>query len=128
MKIDDMTIGELKEIKAFLDTPVSADRDSGILQRFVGKRVISRSRNAGIVYGEVVAIDATAVILKNSRRLWYHKPTEAAWYEGVAKYGLSADSKLSETMAETAIVEDYKLTVVFDAAVDSIENAPVYKR
>lgn len=88
----------------------------------VGKFVICRSRNEGINAGIVSALDHTGVILKDARRIWYHKPKDVnkSWYEGVAESGLSDDSKVSCTVSEKVIIEDYSLTICSEAAKVSI--------
>ena len=96
----------------------------------IGENVIVRSRNEGINVGTVLVADETGVVLKNSRRLWYHKPadTNLSWYEGVAKSGLSKDSKVSGTVPTKAIIEDYSMTAFekqecFDSVMEAIPNA-----
>ncbi len=113
----------LKELMALLgdDAPMQA----GIASSMVGKYVIIRSRNEGINAGVVAAADATGVLLSDARRIWYHRPkvkTES-WYEGVANHGLSDDSKVSATVAQKAILEDYSMTLCSDSARQSIETA-----
>ena len=78
----------------------------------VRKSVIVRSRNEGINIGIVEAADETGVILKDCRRIWYHKPADKtlSWYEGVAVSGLSPDSKVSGTVPRKIIIEDYSMT------------------
>lgn len=100
-----------------------------IYSSFFGKYVICRSQNEGINAGYVEAIDDTGVVLKDARRLWYHKPAVASesWYEGCANHGVSGDSKLSATVSVKLIAEDYSLTVCTQAAEGSIRNAEVYQ-
>lgn len=98
-----------------------------IASRMIGKNVIVRSRNEGINAGTVVIADETGVELKNCRRIWYHKPKDKAlsWYEGVAVTGLSNDSKVSGTVTQKIIIEDYSMTECTDEAFESImEKTP----
>lgn len=123
MDIDSLTLGQLKEIAAMFTAQVSSS--AGFYQRYIGKKVIVRSRNEGINFGEVVACDATGIVLKNARRLWYHKPADMSqsWYEGVANTGVSSDSRLSAPVAEKAIIEQYGITACTDVAIKSLEGA-----
>jgi hypothetical protein len=93
-----------------------------LFENLIGKNVIVRSRNEGINCGTVSEADRNGIRLKNCRRLWYHKPSDSnlAWYEGVAISGLSNDSKVSPTVEEKTIVEDYSTTFVSEAAYKSI--------
>ena len=121
MNINELTIGEAKELANMLG---NATKESGLYGRYVGKYVICRSRNEGVNAGKVLAADETGVILEDARRLYYHKPAneKVSWYEGVAKAGLSRDSKIG-TSVEKIIVEDYSLTVCTADAEKSIRGA-----
>ena len=123
MNIDNLTIGEAKQLaNLFGNTGVKSS--SNLLSSYIGKYVICRSRNEGINAGRVIAADETGVILEDARRLYYHKPIkkEVSWYEGVAKYGISTDSKVG-TAIEKIIVEDYSLTLCTEEAEKSIRGA-----
>ena len=119
MNIDDL-YGQIKEIS---NSVFSGGAKPSIFSSYIGKYVICRSRNEGINAGVVAAIDSTGVVLHESRRLYYHRPSEKStcWYEGVAKYGLSNDSKCS-TAVEKVIVEDYSLTVCSKSAEASLRG------
>lgn len=93
----------------------------GVAESFVGKNVIVRSRNEGINAGTVVAADRGGVVLKNARRLWYHKPAnKSSWYEGVSLHGISSDSKVSAVVEMKCIIEDYSMTICTDSAFKQI--------
>jgi hypothetical protein len=122
MNINELTIGQVKEISELFGG--QADKKSTMLSSYIGKYVICRSRNEGVNAGFVKDIDETGVILEDARRLYYHKPAnkEVSWYEGVAKHGISNDSKVG-TAAEKCIIEDYSLTVCTDLAKNSLIEA-----
>ena len=118
-------IDDQKYIREDMATPaeiVSFTGEETLASRMIGKKVIVRSRNEGINAGVVVLADETGVELKDCRRLWYHKPKNAStsWYEGVAKTGLSEDSKASCTVDRKVIIEDYSMTECTDSAFESI--------
>ena len=124
-------MNKLEALKMFMEVFVSEDPKTnnveayGVASSMVGKYVIVRSRNEGINAGEVVAADDTGVVLKNARRMWYHKPAvkTESWYEGVANHGLSDDSKVSGIVSEKVIIEDYSMVACTDVARQSIESA-----
>lgn len=124
MNIDELTIGQAKQLANLL----GGTSAPSIYSDLIGKYVIVRSRNEGINAGTVVRADDTGVILKDARRIWYHKPADKsiAWYEGVAVSGVSGDSKLSCAVPEKVIVEDYSITVCTDTAAESIQKAESY--
>lgn len=123
MNIDNLTIAEAREIAAMF-AQATAPKVNRITDNLIGKYVIVRSRNEGINAGYIEAADETGIVLRNARRLWYHKPadTSESWYEGVANCGLSSDSKISAPVAVKAIVEDYSVTVCTEKAQASIER------
>lgn len=123
MNIDNLTIAEAREIAAMFAT-MAAPKASRITDNLIGEYVIVRSRNEGINAGYVEAADETGIVLRNARRLWYHKPadTSESWYEGVANHGLSSDSKISAPVAIKAIIEDYSVTICTEKARESIEG------
>ena len=112
-------------MEVFADGNATAESGGGVAGSMIGKYVIVRSRNEGINAGEVVAADDTGVVLKNARRMWYHKPAvkTESWYEGVANHGLSDDSKVSGVVSEKVIIEDYSMVACTEVARQSIEAA-----
>lgn len=105
------------------ETPKN-ETSSGLYSDLPGKYVIVRSRNEGINAGTVVKADETGIILSDSRRIWYHKPSDSgmAWYEGVAVSGLSSDSKISIPVDQKLIAEDYSVTFCSDKGAQSIKG------
>lgn len=96
-----------------------------IFSRAIGKYVIVRSRNEGVNCGFLVAANNRVVVLKDARRLYFHRPKDVnlSWYEGVSESGLSDDSKISSPVIEKIIVEDYSITICSDIAKESLINA-----
>lgn len=122
MDINELTIGQAKELAAMFGSNAKSD---GVAASMIGKYAIIRSSNEGINAGYVFAADETGVVLKNARRIWYHRPADKSesWYEGVANHGLSSDSKISGVVSEKAIIEKYSITVCTNVAQQSIESA-----
>jgi hypothetical protein len=133
-KIETLTINDVEYVRKDsikqaepLSTTVVVKEGDSVATAFVGKFVIVRSRNEGINAGTVEAADNTGIVLKDCRRLYYHRPsdTKLSWYEGVAVTGLSNNSKCSGTVGHKAIVEDYSITECTPAAEASImEHTP----
>lgn len=126
MSINDLTIGDIKELKALFGGGMCNEPSStlSIISGAIGKYVIVRSRNEGINAGVLKLADETGCVLSDARRIWYHKPKDnkTAWYEGVADNGLHRDSKVSCTVSEKYIIEDYSITVCTDEAAKSIKE------
>lgn len=101
MKIDELTIGQAKEVIATMSgTPARA-------HPFVGKYVLCRCYSAGVHAGTLVSVDHDEVILRNSRRLWSWKAAGGIALSGVAQHGL-ADGKIDTLNPEiylTGVIE-----------------------
>ena len=125
MDINDLTIGQAKELSALFGNNDRADTTKmSLYSWYVGMYVICRTHNEGVNAGKVLALDETGVILEDARRLYYHKPASKSlsWYEGVAIDGLSSDSRVGAAV-EKILVEDYSLTVCSDKGEKSIRGA-----
>lgn len=123
MNLDDLTLGQIKQLNGLFGNR-NTEIKSTLYERYIGKYVICRSRNEGVNAGTVLAADETGVILADARRLYYHKPVNknVSWYEGIAKYGLSPDSKVGVAV-EKIVVEDYSLTICTEDAEKSLRGA-----
>lgn len=121
--IDTNTLATI--ITALASQQQTAPSTTTVAANMIGKYAIIRSRNEGINAGTIIAADHTGVIIENARRIWYHRPADKSesWYEGVANTGLSPDSKVSGTVTQKAIIEDYSVTICTDVARKSIEGA-----
>lgn len=132
MNIDDLKMGEFKELKALFsgNSTDNSASNSSMYQSWVGKYVICRTRNEGVNAGVVEQIDDTGVVLEDARRLWYHKPADKdlSWYEGVAESGLAADDYRISNPVKKLIAEDYSLTLCTSKAEKSIRDARTNKQ
>ena len=125
VNINELTLGQIREIAAAFPALFGkADAANGIYASMIGQYVIVRSRNEGVNAGYVEAADATGVILRDARRLWYHRPAveSESWYEGVANHGLAPDCKISAAVGRKVIVEEYSATVCSEKARQNIEG------
>ena len=103
MNIDDLTIGQLKEIirqaeqmgltKPQAETAPQAETEP---HPFLGHYVICRCSAAGVHAGTLESYDSATgtAILRSSRRLWYWKARKGVALSGVAQYGIAAGSKV----------------------------------
>lgn len=123
MNPDYLTIGQLKYLQTLIGG--MGENKSGIFKKMIGEYVVVRSRNEGINAGFLEDADETGCVLKDCRRLWWHKPAvkSESWYEGVCNHGLSDDSKVSAAVERKVIVEDYSIVQCTDKAKKSIQGA-----
>ena len=90
-----------------------------------GKYVIVRCRDAGVHAGYLVSIKDRTVVLKDSRRLWYWKATGSSHtLSGVAKHGISSESKIPPTVATIHLLDACEVISTTKACRKSIEEMP----
>ena len=66
-KIDELTLGEIKQLLAFLPQQKEAPAQK---HPMLGRRCLVRTYSAGVHIGDVVQIEGMEVLLKNALRLW----------------------------------------------------------
>ena len=105
MNINELTIGEAKELAALFGGAVSVPK----AHPYVGRHVVCRCYSAGVHAGELVSADGDLVILKDSRRLWQWKAKAGVALSGVAANGLSeSGNKVDVVLPElflTGVIE-----------------------
>ncbi len=122
MNLNDLTLGDIKKLSSLLR--LDSDQKESILSESIGKYVIVRTRNEGVNCGKVLKADETGCVIEDARRIYYHKPKDSnvSWYEGVSTTGLHSGSKISCTVSEKYIIEDYSFTICTEEAEKSIRN------
>ncbi len=68
-KLDELTIGEAKQLACLLNTK-HADKGTDCCHPMLGKRCLVRTYSAGIHIGDVVFVNGMEVKLENALRLW----------------------------------------------------------
>lgn len=126
MNIDDLTIGEAKEL-ARMFAPTSNCVMAGVgCNTMIGKKCIFRSYASGVHFGELVEKDGKEVIIKNARRLWYWKTTnKGISLSEVAISGLAKDSKVCAPV--DIWLEAIEIIPCTKEAIKNIEAADEYK-
>lgn len=125
MKIDDLTIGEAKELACLFGKGTKETGTGCCL--LVGKKCIIRCHSAGVHFGEVAEKDGKEVILKNARRLWYWKTAnKGISLSEVANVGLAKDSKVCAPV-DLIWLEAVEIIPCTKEAIKNIEAADEYK-
>ena len=126
INIDDLTIGQVKQLQSLL---LPSENKSIIATRYIGKKVLIRSYSAGNHFGELFAYDPAfqTVVIKNSRRLWRWNTDKGISLSEIALYGIVQEkSRISSTLHEQIVSEVDEIIPATDAAIISIESAPVF--
>ena len=121
MNIDNLTLGELKQIAAMMNSqlPQPTQRTE---HPFIGKYVIARCYAAGVHAGTVVSVDGENVILKDSRRLWSWVAKNGVALSGVAQTGVRAGCKIDVVNPEIALIGVCELIPTSAVAKESIDG------
>lgn len=95
--------------------------------KWIGKYVVVRCRDAGVHAGILKARDGRQCELTEARRLWYWKPAnKAAFLSGVAIEGLDTKASKVGMAVDILLTEDCEIIACTEAAAQSIAGAPNY--
>lgn len=120
MNINDLTIGQIKEI---MDMFGNKSTESTGLNCMIGKKVIIRTYSAGVWFGELSQKDRNEVILLNARRMWMWWAKEGISLSSVAVNGIKQDkSKIAEAV-DSVWLEAIEIIPCTNAAIELIESA-----
>ena len=118
MNINDMTIGQAKELSALFGNQQTG---GDVAAHMIGNKVIIRTYSAGVWFGTLSAKSGSEVIIENARRLWAWWAKESISLSGVALYGLKADKSKLPPPVEQQWLEAIEITPCTQAAIESIE-------
>ena len=122
MNINDLTIGQLKEINSLLNKETTQKQHI-----MIGKKVIVRTYYAGVHFGELHEKEGKEVILKNARRLWYwNNANKGISLSETANEGLKTDSKVCSPVPLICL-EYVEIIPCSDIAIKNIEGQNEYK-
>ena len=125
MNIDNLTLGQIKQIQALLGNPTTQPQDG--LSSMLGKKVIIRTYSAGVWFGRLKEKSGNEVILTEARRMWRWWANESISLSGVALHGIKHDdSKIIEAV-EAVWLEAIEIIPCTDTAIQSLESAPHVK-
>ena len=120
MSINDLTIGQAKELAALFGNQQSSN--DGI-QFGIGKNVIIRTYSAGVWCGTLSQKAGNEVILTNARRLWRWWAAESISLSGVANFGIIEDKSQIAPKVDGVWLEAIEIIQTTDKAEKSIMGA-----
>lgn len=103
MDINDLTLGQLKEINALMNdklgsSVIQKSADDGLCG-MIGLPVIIRTYSAGVWFGKLTQKSGNEVILSNARRMYRWWAAESISLSAVALHGIIEDkSKIVEAV------------------------------
>lgn len=116
MNIDNLTLGEIKQLQALFITQSNQPQP----HPFIGRYVICRGHSAGVHAGVLVCLEGENAILKDSRRLWSWKVKEGVALSGAAQHGLAQGGRLDVINPEIALTGVCEVIPCTDEARKSI--------
>lgn len=124
MNIDELTIGQIREIAAAFPALFVPSQTPPAVHPMVGKYAICRCYSAGVHAGEVVSVDGDRVILRNSRRLWSWTANTGIALSGVAQHGIYiSKSKVDTINPEIYLTGVIEIIPATEAARESINGS-----
>ena len=121
MSINDLTIGQAKELAALFGNQQASSNDG--IQFGIGKNVIIRTYSAGVWCGTLSQKAGNEVILTNARRLWRWWAAESISLSGVANFGVIEDKSQIAPKVDGVWLEAIEIIPTTDKAEKSIMEA-----
>ena len=120
VNIDNLTIGEAKQIAAIFNATQAQSTPSPM----IGRKCVVRACNAGVHFGTVSAHDGQQVVLTDARRIHYWE--KAFTLSAVAKHGIGGDSRISCVVPEILLTDALELIPMSEKSIKSLEGASVH--
>lgn len=121
MNINDLTIGQAKELASLFQTGQQAT--SGIAY-CLNQKVIIRTYSAGVWYGTLSQKEGKEVVLTNARRMWRWWAKESISLSGVAVHGIKVEKSQIAPAVEGVWLEAIEIIPTTKECQKSIESAP----
>lgn len=121
MNLDDLTIGQARELAAMFRIDSAAPAPAAPPHPFVGSYVICRCASAGVHAGRLVSQTGDQAVLSDSRRLWSWKARGGIALSGLAVHGLESgkvDTSLS-LIALTGVIETIPASVLAEGTINA---------
>lgn len=122
MNIDELTIGEVKQIQSI----IGYGKNNNDIDFAIGEIVIVRTYSAGVWCGVLEKKSGNEVILKDARRLWRWWAAESISLSGVANYGIRREkSKIAPKVINVWLeaIEIIRMTALAKESIMGAEDA-----
>lgn len=125
MDINNLTIAQIKEI-AVVAACISGNAPATQMQSCCDqkrRKVIVRSRDAGVLYGTFEKLEGHNVTLSNARQLWKWKTKQGISLIDLASYGaVKSGCNFSKAQGQVVVLNACAIIDVEDSAQASIEE------
>lgn len=121
MNINDLTIGQAKELAAMFGASAKSEAEPTFTAH-IGKRCVVRAYASGVFFGEVTAQSGRMVEIKDARRLWSWKASESISLSAVSVHGVSGPSnKFAPAVPTMTVLDALEIIPASDKAAASID-------
>jgi len=129
MNINELTIGQAREIAAMFGIAQTAPASHAKSCPLIGQKVIVRAYRAGVHYGTLVSLDGECAVLSNARRLWFWQVDgkKGVSLSDVAEHGLSDQSKICAVVSTQIVIDACEVMTTTATAQASIEEKNDYR-
>lgn len=117
MNIDDLTIGEAKQLAGIF----SGEKEIFKSNSMVGRKCIIRTYSAGVWYGKVEEQSGNEIYLTYARRINFFKTIKGISLSSVANNGVHSDSKIAEPV-DIIWLQPIEIIACTATAINSIEG------
>lgn len=121
MNIDDLTIGQIKQIQAMTGGAQPSAPE-------VKRKVILRTYSAGVFYGDIVARRGREVDMENVIRLWQWSGACSLSQLAVDGTSNPGECKFSVAVSKETLLEGIEILDTSNAAQKSIEGVAPWKK
>lgn len=125
MNINDLTIGEAKELAAIFGGGGTTKKHGA-----AGQKCIIRTYASGVHFGEVISVEnnggKSRCEIKNSRRLWRWQTKNGISLSDLARGIDTSKSKICAVIPAHFIEDAIEFIPVADCVCDAIEKADVF--
>lgn len=94
------------------------------MEKFIGKKVLVRSSQAGVYFGTLEKINGDSVVMTNVRNIWSWNG--ATCLSQIANEGIQG-GKVSQEVAEMGIIGVCQIIPLTPKALDNLYNQPLWK-
>lgn len=123
MNIDELTIGQAKEVAALVGGIQGQNKET-LTGGMIGEKVIIRTYSAGVWFGTLAEKSGKEVILTDARRMWRWWSAESISLSGCALYGIKREKSKIVAPVPKVWLEAIEIIPCTDVAIQSIGGAP----
>lgn len=123
MNINDLTLGQCKELSTMFSTNTTVLPTQDGLNGMIGEKVIIRTYSAGVWFGTLEQKAGNEVIITNARRMWRWWAAESISLSAVALHGIKHDKSKIVEAVPAVWLEAIEIIPCSDVAIKSLESA-----